>query len=55
MHRIHCLKMEYGRYQDEKICLVLQFYPNGSSTQIILKQLDDVYLLPAFFDDSSKS
>lgn len=47
-------KIEYGRYQDEKICLSLQFYPNGSSTQIILKQDDDVYFLPAFFDDAQK-
>ncbi|HIP18037.1 MAG TPA: prepilin-type N-terminal cleavage/methylation domain-containing protein [Sulfurovum sp.] len=48
------LKMDYGRYQDEKVCLVLHFYPNESSTQIILKQQDDVYFLPAFFDDAQK-
>ena len=47
-------KIEYGRYQDEKICLALQFYRNGSSTQIILKQDDDIYFLPAFFDDAQK-
>jgi len=47
-------KIEYGRYQDEKICLALQFYRNGSSAQIILKQDDDVYFLPAFFDDAQK-
>jgi len=47
-------KIEYGRYQDEKICLALQFYRNGSSTQIILKQDNDVYFLPAFFDEAQK-
>jgi len=47
-------KIEYGRYQDEKICLVLQFYRNGSSTQIILKQNNNVYFLPAFFDEAQK-
>ncbi len=47
-------KIEYGRYQDEKICLVLQFYRNGSSTQIILKQDDNVYFLPAFFGETQK-
>jgi len=47
-------KIEYGRYQDEQICLALQFYRNGSSTQIILKQDDDVYFLPAFFDEAQK-
>ena len=47
-------RMDYGRYQDEKICLMLNFYPNGSSTQIILKNEDAVYFLPAFFDEPQK-
>ncbi len=47
-------EIEYGRYKDEKICLVLHFYRNGSSTQIILKQDDSIYFLPAFFDDAQK-
>ena len=44
-------RIEYGRYQDKKICLMLHFYTNGSSTQIILKNKDAVYFLPAFFDE----
>ena len=48
------LQVEYGRYQDQKVCLVLHFYPNGSSTQIILKQDENVYFLPAFFDEPQK-
>ena len=47
-------RMDYGRYQDKKICLMLNFYPNGSSTQIILKNGDSVYFLPAFFDEPEK-
>jgi len=47
-------KIEFGRYQDEKICLLLHFYANGSSTQIILKQNDDVYFLPAYFEEPQK-
>ncbi len=47
-------RMEYGRYQDKKICLMLNFYANGSSTQIILKNRDAVYFLPAFFDEPKK-
>ena len=43
--------VEYGRYQDDKICLLIDFYPNGSSTQLILKQRDKVYFLPAFFKE----
>jgi len=47
-------RMEYGRYQDKKICLMLNFYANGSSTQIILKNRDSVYFLPSFFDEPQK-
>ncbi len=47
-------RMEYGRYQDKKICLILNFYPNGSSTQIILDNKEAVYFLPAFFDEPQK-
>ena len=47
-------RIEYGRYQDKKICLMLNFYNNGSSTQIILKNQDAVYFLPAFFEEPQK-
>jgi prepilin-type N-terminal cleavage/methylation domain-containing protein len=47
-------RIEYGRYQDKKICLMLNFYANGSSTQLILKNQDAVYFLPAFFDEPQK-
>ena len=33
---------------------MIQFYSNQSSTQIILKQNDDVYFLPAFFGKAQK-
>jgi len=48
------LRMEYGRYDDAKICLSMQFYRNGSSTKMILKQKEDVYLLPAYFGEAQK-
>lgn len=44
-------RIEYGRYQDEKICLLMDFYPNGSSTQIIIKNEEESYFLPAFFGE----
>lgn len=43
--------IEYGRYQDKKICLLMDFYNNGSSTQIILKNDKGSYFLPAFFGE----
>ena len=47
-------EIEYGRYEDHKICLVLDFYKNGSSTQIILKNDKGIYFLPAFFGEPQK-
>ncbi len=49
------LKLEYGRYNDKKICLIVDFYPNGSSTQIILKNKNGFYFLPAFFGKPQKT
>ncbi|MEY3089984.1 MAG: hypothetical protein RL113_300 [Pseudomonadota bacterium] len=43
--------IEYGRYDDKKICLILDFYPNGSSTQLVLKDQTSSYFLPAFFGE----
>jgi len=45
------VRIEYDRYNDKKICLKMDFYPNGSSTQIILENDEGTYFLPAFFDD----
>jgi len=47
-------RVEYGRYDDAKICLTMQFYRNGSSTKMILKQKDAVYLLPSYFGEAQK-
>ena len=48
------LRMEYGRYDDVEICLTMQFYRNGSSTKMILKQKDSVYLLPSYFGEAQE-
>lgn len=40
-------EIEYGRYDDQKICLKMDFYPNGSSTQLIVKNKTASYFLPA--------
>jgi prepilin-type N-terminal cleavage/methylation domain-containing protein len=46
--------IEYGRYQDQKICLIMDFFKNGSSTQIILKNEEGSYFLPAFFGEPQR-
>ena len=47
-------RLEYGRYKDQKICLVMDFYNNGSSTQMILEDKKGAYFLPAFFGKPKK-
>ena len=47
-------QLEYERYDDQRICLVMDFYNNGSSTQIILEDEEGAYFLPAFFGDPKK-
>jgi len=46
--------LEFGRYQDQKICLLMDFYNNGSSTQLILENDEASYFLPAYFDEPQK-
>jgi len=41
--------IEYQRFHDEKISLVMEFYNNGSSTQMILEHGKKAYFMPAFF------
>jgi len=48
------LEMTDKRYQDQKICLEMHFYKNGSSTQLILENNHGIYFLPAFFGEAKK-
>ena len=49
------IQREYGRYQDQKICLEINFYSNGSSTPLILQDDEGIYFLPAFFGKARKT
>lgn len=44
------IRIEYGRHDDKSICLIMDFYTNGSSTQIILENKDGAYFLPSYFE-----
>jgi len=46
---------DLGRYQDNKICLRVDFYRNGSSTPLILENEEGVFFLPAFFGSPQKT
>ncbi len=43
-------EIDYERYDDQPICLKMDFYPNGSSTQIILQNETGTYFLPAHLE-----
>jgi len=45
------VRIEYERFNDKKICLKMEFYDNGSSTQIILQNDKGTYFLPAYFGE----
>jgi prepilin-type N-terminal cleavage/methylation domain-containing protein len=53
-HNDNLIRIQYERYKDEPICLKMDFYPNGSSTQIILQDAENAYLLPSYFDEPMK-
>lgn len=45
---------EYGRYNDKKVCLKLNFYPNGSSTKAVLDTPEGIFYLPSYFGKPQK-
>lgn len=45
-------RIEYERYNDKPVCLKMNFYPNGSSTQIILENKVGTYFLPAYLAEA---
>jgi len=47
-------KAQYGRFKDSEVCLMLEFFPNQSSTQIVLKNSEGTYFLPAYFGKPQK-
>ena len=43
--------LDFGRFHDKKICLRFRYFPNGSTSQMILKTQSTVYFVPAFFGE----
>ena len=43
--------IEYGRYNDNPICLMVEVYPNGSTTQLIIEDSRQSYFLPSFLGE----
>jgi len=45
---------EQGRVNDKKIVLRYHLYPNGSTTQMVLKNNKGIFYLPSFFGQAKK-
>jgi len=46
--------IEYDRFKDKKICLMIDFYPNGSSTPIVIENDKDFFFLPSLLRESKQ-
>ncbi len=47
-------KIDFGRIDDEKVCLRYRVYPNHSSSKMVLKNNEGLYLLPSYFGKTQK-
>jgi len=47
-------KIDFGRIDDEKVCLRYRVYPNHSTSKMVLKNSEGVYLLPSYFGKTQK-
>jgi prepilin-type N-terminal cleavage/methylation domain-containing protein len=45
---------EPGHFRHEKICLQIHFYPNGSSTPLVIENDQGIYFLPSYFGEPQK-
>ena len=51
----HFVKLdELGRFKDKKLCLRYHLYPNGSTTQLVIKSSNGIFYLPSFFGKAKK-
>jgi prepilin-type N-terminal cleavage/methylation domain-containing protein len=47
-------KLDFGRMDDRPICLRFHYYPNGSTSQMILEADDGFYFVPSYFGEIRK-
>jgi len=43
--------IDFGRMDDQKICLRFHYYPNGSTSQMILESEEKAYFVPSYFGE----
>jgi len=47
-------RLELGRYRNKQITLRMKHYKNGSTTQLIIKNKENFYLIPSYFGEVKK-
>ncbi len=47
-------KIEYGRVDDERLCIRYNIYPNKSSSKMVIKNKTGVFYIPSYFGESQK-
>lgn len=43
------VQIKFGRLHDNPICLRYRYYPNGSSSEMIIEDKDTYYYIPSYF------
>ncbi len=44
-------EIDFGRIKGKKVCLRFHYYPNGSTSQMILESDEKFYFVPSYFGD----
>ena len=47
-------QLEFGRVDDERVCFRFIFFPNGSTSKMVLEDRGVFYYIPSFFDKIKK-
>jgi prepilin-type N-terminal cleavage/methylation domain-containing protein len=48
-------KVDFDRYQDHPVCLRFALHHNGSSSQMVIRDKNGIYYLPALFGKTTKT
>jgi len=43
-------ELEFGRINDERVCFRFIFFPNGSTSKMVIQEGEKFYYIPSFFD-----
>ena len=47
-------KIDYGRIEDERLCIRYNIYPNRSSSKMVIKNKNGLFYIPSYFGESQK-